>query len=240
MSGDFNPYTPPQSSGEAPAPQRLWHTEETALFVQDGAVLPAIDLETGETSDDLMEVRRKFAEGGSTFSIWSLVVVLPNLLPKAWKKYLRANEEQLWLLAGTLLVLLVLHILVMIRKPALLGKCVHFRMHRNPAHEKKAIRRRRWITLVFSFSFSLMLVPVFFLLRGDHLLPILPVILTVMGLSVTGMLASGVWQYFHLPKIRYKGFSGKWLRIHGVCGKALSHLRAIESEPALGSPSSPI
>jgi len=229
-----NPYAPPETRGEAPPRQGDWYTEGTTLFVADGAVLPAIDLETGETFGNLIEVNRKFAVAGATFGLWGIVPSLFKLIPKEWKREFRPGSNDFWILIAAALVLIAVHIFVIFRRPSLLGKCVRFTTHRNAEQERK--RKRSKILLIIWFCLSL-LGPVgvllFIILDIRPITASLPSIITVMAISVASMLAAAIWQWFHQPQIRLKGFSDKWLRVHGACDKALAHLRKIDSERSL-------
>lgn len=226
-----NPYAPPESRGEAPPRQGDWYTEGTTIFISDGAALPAIDLETGEISDHLIEVKRRFAIAGATIGLWGMIPGLRNLFPKEWRHQLLPTGDDLVILIAALLVLFILHCYIAISRPSLLGKCVRFTTYRNAELERK--RKRSKTLLVIWFCISV-LGPVgvllYIILGIGPISTSLPSIISVMTISVASMLAAAIWQWFHLPKIRFKGFSGKWLRVHGACDGALAHLRKIESE----------
>jgi len=229
-----NPYAPPETRGEAPPRQGDWYTEGTTIFVADGAVLPAIDLETGEISENLIEVRRKFAIAGATIMIWGMIPGLFNLLPREWRQQFRATGNDHYILLAAVVVLFLLHAGIALTRPSLLGQCVRFTTHRNAEQERK--RKRSKILLVIWFCLSLLgpvSVLLFIILDIRPINASLPSIITVMAISVASMLAAAIWQWFHQPQIRLKGFSGKWLRVHGACDAALAHLRKIESERSI-------
>ena len=225
-----NPYAPPETRGEASPRTEQWYTEGTTLFVSDGAVLPAIDLETGEISEDLIEVSRKFALAGATLGLWGLVPTLFNLMPREWKRQLRPSSDDFWFLIAALLVLLATHIFVVFWRPRLFGKCVRFKTHRNAEAERKA-KRTKIVTVVwYSLSLLCTLGALGVLLKRTPITDALPLMIGLVATGAVSMLACAAWQLFRLPKIRYKGFSGKWLRVHGACDEALAHLRMIEAE----------
>jgi hypothetical protein len=230
-----NPYAPPESRGESPSWQEDWYTEGTTIFVSDGAALPAIDLETGEVSEDLIQVRRKFAIAGATLGLWGMIPALRKLLPKEWGDGLHPTGNGIVILIAALSVLFILHCYIALRRPGLLGKCVRFTTHRNAELERK--RKRSKTLLIIWFCLSVIgpagvLLAILF--KMDQITTLsLPSIISVMGISVASMLGAAIWQRFHPPKIKFKDFSGKWLRVDGACDEALAHLRKIESERSI-------
>ena len=225
-----NPYAPPESRGEAPPRQEDWYTEGTLIYVSDGAVLPAIDLETGEDSDDLIEVKRRFAIAGATIGIWGVIPGLFNALPREWKRQFRLTGDDLPILIGALLILFAIHAFIALGRPHLLGKCVRFRMHRNETAERKAKRIKIVVAVWYCLSLVVMLTPAIMILSRGRITDPMKLVFSLMGVGVISMLACVVWQLLRMPKIRFKGFSGKWLRVTGACDEALVHLRKIESE----------
>lgn len=226
-----NPYAPPETRGEVPPWQGDWYTEGTTILVADGAALPAIDLETGEISFSLKEVKRRFSVAGATIGIWGMIPGLIKLLPKDWKRQFPLTSDDLPVVIAAIVVLFILHCYVALRRPNLLGKCVRFTTYRNPEQERK--RKRSKLLLIIWFCLSVLGpagVLLFFILDLNPINASLPSITGVLGISVVSMLAAAIWQWFHQPKIRFKGFSGKWLRVTGACDEALAHLRKIESE----------
>lgn len=227
-----NPYAPPETRGEAPR-QGDWYTEGTTIYVADGAVLPAIDLETGEVSENLIEVRRKFSVAGTTLALWAVFACLFNLLPTEWKHVFDTNNDDFDILIGALFVLIAAHLAVVFWRPKLLGKCVRFKVFETPQAQKKT-KRTRLVILIWAFlSVLCCLIPALVFANTRGMPDRMNFVIIGMVASGVSMLACIVWQFFRLPKIRYKGFSGKWLRVHGACDEALSHLRKIESERSL-------
>lgn len=225
-----NPYAPPETRGEAPPRQGDWYTEGTTILVADGAVLPAIDLETGESSEGLIEVRRMFSIAGATLSLWCMIPALLNLMPKEWKRVFRPSHDNFGILITALLVLMAVHLFLVFWRPRLLGKHVRFRMYRT----QEAERKTKWTRIIaaawFSISVLIMLVPGIVIVSSGRLSDFFTLVFGLMGIGMISMFGCAAWQLYRLPKIRLKGFSGQWLRIHGACDEALAHLRKIESE----------
>ena len=230
MTGSINPYAPPETSGEVSPLQEQWYTEGTVVYVSDGAALPAIDLETGEISQDLIEVHRKFAIAEATFGLWTAVPGMYNLLPKETKRQLLPGNHDFIFPIAALLLLMAMHLFVIFWRPTRLGKCVRFKMHRNPDAEKKTKRTKIGTAVWYSLSVLCSICPVFVLLKTSGVTGNMEWVYVWMAIGVSSMFACAVWQLFRLPRIRYKGFSGKWLRLHGASDDALAHLRMIESK----------
>jgi len=228
-----NPYAPPETRGEGPPRQEDWYTEGTTIYVADGAVLPAIDLETGEVSEDLIEVRRKFSVAGTTLALWAVFVCLFNLLPTEWKHVFDTNNDDFDILIVAFFVLIVAHLAVVLWRPKLLGKCVRFKAFETPQAQRKTKRTRLVILLWTFFSVLCCLIPALIYAKTRGMTNQTNFVNIGMATGGASILACIVWQFFRLPKIRYKGFSGKWLRVHGACDEALSHLREIESGRSL-------
>jgi len=227
---DENPYSTPNRENPLASGAAPWHTDGTTIYVSDGAVLPAIDLDTGEASEDLIEVRRKFSVAKTTLGLWGVLVCLVNLLPTEWKHAFDTNNDNFGILIGAFLTLLAAHLVVVCWRPKLLGKCVRFRTFETPRTQKKAQRARLVFLLWTFFSVSCCIVPALIYAKTRGMTGQMNLVHGGMIAGGASLFASIAWLSSRVSKIRFKGFSGKWLRVTGACDEALAHLRKIESE----------
>lgn len=82
---DSNPYAPP-SIINPPVCGRLWYVEGTRIFVSNGAVLPRIELETGETGEHLIATNKDYTKAPPPWILGMMIAIgsagfLGNLLP---------------------------------------------------------------------------------------------------------------------------------------------------------------
>ena len=217
MMDKANPYAPPQT----PDAGELWYPKGTAVMVRDGAVLPPIDLETGEEDDGLIQVTRRFSKAHWSSHLYIGTLPFVQFLP--WRESLVAPATIVF--AVIFLALVGVGIATMRRW--------RFRLHVDALRERRRKRRvviQKALALV---SVLLMLIlPATAITTGGNMSDNLTQLFAVLLLIGLACLAGcGIWQYLTRPRIYLSGGKNGWVRIGSVSQVALKKLESVKDKP---------
>jgi hypothetical protein len=138
---DDNPYTPPASL-EDPATNdpAFWYTAGRALYVRNGAALPPVELETGQTGRDLApEVQQSHEERWTT---WNLITI--GLGSFILARVIRVYEWPLFPFSLLVPVIVILTLrLIFFRFTPARHATISFTLYRSPSTTEKRRRSAR-------------------------------------------------------------------------------------------------
>lgn len=215
---DSNPYAPPAGS-ESFAPENLppWQVEGIAVLVRDGAVLPRIDLETGDESPELVERKRKVVKGHWSLSLMSVAPALYQFIPGSMRTW---EGVPFWLpmvvFFGIWLIAYFVIITTVVHRMTFVTYC-------HPVAEARRNRNRHLRTGLFILSTALLIGP---LIIGATLSLSLDFANIIGGAvaGILGMLTISLWQYYDRPKIHMTARSDGRVRLGGIHDSALRRL----------------
>lgn len=223
---DSNPYAPPAILEPEAQSSLLWQLDGSGLLVKNSAVLPRVDLETGETTGDMKTVRRILQLSGGSFSIMRVVaiVVVLRFIPDRW------HDNPLLLYLGLFAVLFLLK-----QGQALRGnpsQRIFIWEFAGPRTQHGRLARNKWrtslsllgtVSIVASFIPSLTLDQQHGFLFG--------------GIAI--VLINMIWGLIDRPKARTQAGPPGWLKISPIHQDAVSFLSHLQQESHLQSGQAP-
>ncbi len=210
MSAENNPYAPPAATGDDGIALRQWQLDGASILARNRAVLPKVDLETGEHDLPVAPVHLASASKAPVAAIASGLLTAGFVF---FALFLDANAVSVFIA--------VLAIIAGLRLAALRtgneGRMVAWAFFSET--RAKGLKRRRkirsrlllgcalgylWLTLTDFGNASPVLLPAFFL----------------------GIIAHMVWGIIDRPKVRAITVDRNWLRISPIHPRALGFLHA--------------
>ncbi len=216
---DPNPYAASTASDPPIASDLWWYTEGTAVYARDGAVLPAVELETGDSEVGLIAVSRKFTKYSQANTLplvfFSVFPVLFNRIVHWWGLTTVINCIVVWgaqWLIGKF-------------APEWRTKRLKIQVFKHERHVRKE-KKEKWIRAVgFILSAGLMISSVpLYTKFGESWVAL------VLMLGFSGIIGSGIYSYLHRPKVHLSSTTKGWMRLGNVSQIALVKLREFEAE----------
>ena len=221
---DSNPYAPPSVAEPQASSSLTWQVQGNALLVKNGAVLPPIDLETGEHTLEMKCAQRVLETAGSVLFVKMIILGGISVI---FTRFFRME------LAATVAVLAALS-LVVSRLSALRG----------PSHERIVIseffdenrfrmrgRRRKWRFVAIGAICALMMANPFLISRFNP-----DYTMIVVGLFLSGvvlLIGLAVWAVRDQSSARTLAGPPGWMRIAPVHPQALAFLNNLENQARL-------
>lgn len=219
---DLNPYATTEVFFEPPPPEAFWYTEGLAVYARNGAVLPAIDLETGEEGEELVAVTRSIRKVSWVNFIGFPILILFYILRKIYDEPLK-GPGLIWIL---ILSCSTIAFRFFIQKfwPKLKPKIMEVQYFRNGKTVRKE-KIRQWLLAVLAILSFCVLVSTapLYVWYGE------PKLISLAVLGLGGIIATGVYGYLHRSKIHLSAGPDDWIRFGNVSQIATSKLRKIET-----------
>jgi len=220
---DENPYQPPANLEDPAAHDpAFWYTAGRALYVRDGAELPQVELETGQTKDLTPEIQQFREERWTT---WNLISIGIGSFILA-----RVVGVETWPLFPLPLILPVIAILalhmVVFRFSAKGQRTFSFTLHRSAftiANRSKAAKARTFYKVALALTgFA----PWLATYPNTHTAAIVLLFIGLITWRVARQMRKRDPLLFRLPE-SYD--SEGWVRISNIHSRALKKLAAIEN-----------
>lgn len=209
---DENPYAPSLVAEPEAPPSRVWRLDGISLLVKNQAVLPMVDLNTGEQGGNLKCVRRALLKKNPlTFMGTLLLITAYFFLSRQYR------IDPVLLVCGLFLAMFLLK-----QVEALRGSPSQ-RLHVMEYLGEKSLKRitrgklRRWINLLYIAVVICSIMNVF---------PILP----VLPLGIAVMAGCTVWAILDRPPARSLPGPPGWMRISPLHPEAIRFLSALQAE----------
>ncbi|WAC19188.1 hypothetical protein OVA24_18330 [Luteolibacter sp. SL250] len=218
MTARTDPYAPP--AVDEPAAERrdsAWHVEAGCIHVQDGAVLPAIDLETGGTNPALKPVERKFVKAHWSMGSVGLGPLLFLILPRHLKKWDAIPVG----ISMTVIAMVWLSVYLVIFLA--LSHRMTFTTYAHPVEEARRKRNKNIRGTLYPLSLVLLISSIYLLFKDTTAFQSTALTCMIV-LSVIGMIAISLWQYKERPTLIMTLGSDGWLKLAGIHPDALRHL----------------
>ncbi len=223
---DPNPYAPPATVEPENSSSLLWQLDGTGLLVKNSAVLPKVDLETGETTGEMKAVRRMLQLHGGSFSILRVVIIIVALqfMPNHWK----SNPFLLFL--GLFGVMFFLKQGQALRANP--SQRIFIWEFAGPRTQNGRMVRNKWRTAISLLGIGSIFV---------SFVPTLPLDLEQWlrfgGIAI--VLINMIWRLIDRPKPRTQTGPPGWLRISPIHQDAVSFLSHLQQQSHLQSGQAP-
>ncbi|MEO5917843.1 MAG: hypothetical protein ABIS50_26660 [Luteolibacter sp.] len=219
---DPNPYAPPATlDPEAPS-SLLWQLDGTTLLVKNSAVLPRVDLETGETTGEMKAVRRILQRNSGLFPILRVVIVVAviRFLPDSF------HDNPL------LLYLALFGVFFLLKQgQALRGnpsQRIFIWEFVGPRTQHGRMVRNKWRIAIYLLGMTSLLTSFVPSLTRD-----LEVGFRSGGFAI--ILINLIWRLIDRPKARTQAGPPGWLKISPIHHDAVSFLSPLQKESYLQS-----
>jgi hypothetical protein len=220
-----NPYAPPTALDAPPVQEKFrWYLAGRGLYLRDGAVLPKIELETGDSGNHLIEVSNHFSKPRWQVSL--IVGLLPMLILFLFRRPegMPLPYQPLLLTLGTMFAA---RLLITRFRPDIYWRRIGFKTYRSASNERMRKQRDFWNTLL-SYSPPLIAAGIFSLLV-DYM-EYFGIGLIAFG-SI-GLFIRYLWKRKSALKIRpAEGLNG-WIRVSEIHPLAMQRL--LEAERSRG------
>ncbi len=226
---DPNPYAPPEIIDEPPGGINLWYVEGNKIFVRDGAILPRIELETGETGEHLVATKRDFTKFPIFWPV-GLFIIIGTI------SFFGKTVPAWMTIAGAAVIGMVFTQISHRWLPASFSiRTIRFHVGRSPASNRI---RNRHILISFSiFMGSLVLAVAIANLRWQidgHALALI-----CLGIGAAGSFAAGAYHLLTRRDIRMSAGPNEWVILKGASPMALTSLQEFERTHKASSTSEP-
>jgi hypothetical protein len=213
---DENPYASPATTEPEAPPSRVWQLDGIGVLVKNQAVLPPVDLNTGETGEGLKCVRRAFVKQspGSSILYWGILLGYVFLSGKT-------DIGTLPLMTGLFVILFLFKQVQALRaSPSQRLNVMEYIGPRSIRGyvARGAWRRRIYFLLIAAFIFSAAV---------DHH-PDTQVM--ILFLAFGGFFANLVWAIVDKPPARSQAGPPGWMRISPIHPDAARHLAELQKE----------
>lgn len=209
---DENPYAPSLVAEPEAPPSRVWRVDGISLLVKNQAVLPMVDLNTGEQGGDMKCVRRSLLKRNPVTMLGTLLLVA------AYFFLSRSHAVD----PGLLFFGLIFAMFFLKQVEALRGSPSQ-RLHVMEYLGEKSLKRvtrgklRRWINLIYIAVLVCSIMDVF---------PIFP----VLPLGIVVVAGCIVWTILDRPPARSLPGPPGWMRISPIHPEAVRRLSALQQE----------
>ena len=233
VMSDSNPYAPPSIVDDPPLRQRLWYVEGTRIFVSNGAVLPRIELETGETGEHLVATVKDYTRAPLPWILAMMIAIgsagfLGKFVP-GWTVILGLT------LAGMVFTKIGGSFL----PRAFSLQTIRFQIGRSPASNRRRIRHMLISVAIIIGTLSLAIAIAFWPSKANgH-----QVALTCLAVITVGLISAAIYYSVTRRDIRMLSGPYGWVILKGACPLALSALmeieRTIDEAPSVSEPEPP-
>jgi hypothetical protein len=185
--------------------------------VQDGTLLPKVDLETGGTDPALAAVGRKFVKAHWSMGSIGLGPMLFIFLDKALKRW----DVIPWGFSMSAIGMIWLAVYLMIF--LMLRRRVIFTTYADPPKEARRKRNRNIRGALYPLSIAALVTALYFLFTDLTTFQTVAVSV-VLFLAAAGMIVISLWQYRERPTITMTPGADGWVKMAGAHPDALRYL----------------